>query len=80
MIRYYHIYFDEINQKVSRKPKRLQVVQNFYYMGQLTEVEFDLLLEILFRAYGENDITLEQFLIFFNELKEFSEKIEELMK
>lgn len=80
MIRYYHIYFDEINQKVSRKPKRLQVVQNFYYMGQLTEVEFDLLLEILFRAYGENDITLEQFLIFFNELKEFSEKIEDLIK
>jgi len=80
MIRYFHIYFDEINQKVSRKQKRLQVVQNFYYMGQVTEVEYDLLIEILFRAYGENDITLEQFLIFFNELKEFSERIEELIK
>ena len=80
MIRYFHIYFDEINQKVSRKQKRLQVVQNFYYMGQVTEVEYDLLIEILFRAYGENDITLEQFLIFFNELKEFSEKIEDLIK
>jgi hypothetical protein len=80
MIRYFHIYFDEINQKVSRKQKRLQVVHNFYYMGQVTDVEYDLLIEILFRAYGENDITLEQFLIFFNELKEFSERIEELIK
>lgn len=80
MIRYFHIYFDEINQKVKRTPKRITLVQNFYYMGQLTEVEYDLLIEILFKAYGENDIALEQFLIFFTELKEFSERIEELIK
>ena len=79
MIVRYFIYYDEINQKVKRTPKRLKVVQNYYYMGQLTDVEYELLLEILFRAYGENDIMLEQFLLYFNELKEFTERIDELI-
>lgn len=79
MIQKFFIYYDEINQKVRKTPKRLQVVQNFYYTGQLTEVEFDLLIEILFKAYGDNDITLEQFLIYFNELKEFTDRIDELI-
>jgi hypothetical protein len=75
----YFIYYDEINQKVKRTPKRLKVVQNYYYMGQLTDVEYELLIEILFRAYGENDIMLEQFLLYFTELKEFSDRIDELI-
>ena len=79
MIQKFFIYYDEINQKVRKTPKRLQVVQNFYYTGQLTEVEFDLLIEILFKAYGDNDITLEQFLIYFNELKDFTDRIDELI-
>ena len=79
MIQKFFIYYDEINQKVRKTPKRLQVVQNFYYTGQLTEVEFDLLIEILFKAYGDNDITLEQFLIYFNELKHFTDRIDELI-
>lgn len=79
MIVRYFIYYDEINQKVKRTPKRLKVVQNYYYIGQLTEVEYELLIEILFRAYGENDIMLEQFLLYFNELKEFTERIDELI-
>lgn len=79
MIVKYFIYYDEINQKVKRTPKRLQVVQNYYYMGQLTDVEYELLIEILFRAYGENDIMLEQFLLYFNELKEFIDRIDELI-
>lgn len=79
MIVRYFIYYDEINQKVKRTRKRLQVVHNYYYMGQLTDVEYELLLEILFRAYGENDIMLEQFLLYFNELKEFIDKIDELI-
>ena len=79
MIVKYFIYYDEINQKVKRTPKRLKVVQNYYYMGQLTDVEYELLIEILFRAYGENDIMLEQFLLYFNELKEFSDRIDELI-
>lgn len=79
MIVRYFIYYDEINQKVKRTRKRLQVVHNYYYMGQLTDVEYELLLEILFRAYGENDIMLEQFLLYFNELKEFIYKIDELI-
>jgi hypothetical protein len=48
-------------------------------MGQLTDVEYELLIEILFRAYGENDIMLEQFLLYFNELKEFIDRIDELI-
>lgn len=79
MIVRYFIYYDEINQKVKRTRKRLQVVHNYYYMGQLTDVEYELLIEILFRAYGENDIMLEQFLLYFNELKEFIDKIDELI-
>lgn len=79
MIPKFFIYYDEINQKVRKTPKRLQVVQNFYYTGQLTEVEFDLLIEILFKAYGDNDIMLEQFLLYFNELKDFTDRIDELI-
>lgn len=79
MIQKYFIYYDEVNQKVKRTPKRLQVVHNYYYMGQLTDVEYELLIEILFKAYGENDIMLEQFLLYFNELKEFTERIDELI-
>lgn len=79
IVQKYFIYYDEINQKVKRTPKRLQVVNNFYYMGQLTEVEYELLLEILFRAYGENDIMLEQFLLYFTELKDFTDRIDELI-
>ena len=79
MIVKYFIYYDEINQKVKRTPKRLKVVQNYYYMGQLTDVEYELLIEILFRAYGENDIMLEQFLLYFNELKDFTDRIDELI-
>lgn len=79
MIQKFFIYYDEINQKVRKTPKRLQVVQNFYYTGQLTEVEFELLIEILFKAYGDNDIMLEQFLLYFNELKDFTDRIDELI-
>lgn len=49
----------------------------FVYAGNMTEPEFDLLLEVLFELYDDEKISLEDFLIIFNEIRTFCDRIKQ---
>jgi len=48
---------------------------SFVFVGNMTEPEFDLLLEVLFELYDDDKISLEDFLIIFNEIRIFCDRI-----
>lgn len=50
---------------------------NYSYVGEMTEPEFDLLLEVLFEIFDEDDIPLEKFLNFFARIRKFCDEIKE---
>ena len=45
------------------------------YFGELTKTEFELLIEILYEKYGNDDISHERFAEVFGELFEFLEEL-----
>tara|TARA_R110000787_G_scaffold172681_3_gene285308 strand:+ start:744 stop:989 length:246 start_codon:yes stop_codon:yes gene_type:complete len=52
----------------------------YEYIGSMTRAEFDLLLEILVEFFGDDKITMEQFVFVFDDLRNFCDKIKGLME
>ena len=59
-----------------RIKKETGAEDGFELAGTITEVERDLLIEILFERYGDSDISLKNFLRNFGELKNILPKNE----
>lgn len=55
-----HFYYSEEKQKVSLKNDHSINDNTFEYIGMVSENEFNLLLDILFVKYGDDNISLEQ--------------------
>jgi len=68
-------YYSEEKQKVSLKNDHLINDDKFEYIGLVTVNEFNLLLDILFVKYGDDDITLEQIEKCFGDFRTYIDKL-----
>ena len=78
---YSSVYFDQTNQKLrwtSTAPENLKF--KYEFVGKMTRVEFDLLVEILFELYQDRPIKLSEFGGIFSDVRHFCDKIKNLLE
>ena len=68
-------YYSEEKQKVSLKNDHLINDDKFEYIGLVTVNEFNLLLDILFVKYGDDDISLENIEKCFGDFRTYIDKL-----
>lgn len=70
------VFWNETNQRVRWCVRsRHNGDVHYSYVGEMTEPEFDLLLEVLFEIFDEDDISLEDFLVYFGKIRKFCDEI-----
>jgi hypothetical protein len=75
-----NVYFDHINQKVRwTQSTTADVPVQYNYIGSMSRVEFDLLVEVLWEIFDDSDITLEEFLRYYGQIREFCDDIKRLI-
>lgn len=80
-MRYIFIYYNENTQKVRCRFKEINgATDGFELVGTITEVERDLLIEILFERYGDTHISLKNFLRIYGDLKTFCQKMKMILE
>jgi len=80
-MKYIYLYYNEELQKIGRRRDVITGAKDgFEYIGTITEVERELLIEILFERYGDGDISLKNFLRNFGELKTFCQKMKMILE
>lgn len=80
-MRYLFIYYNEDTQKMRCRYKEVTGAEDgFELAGTITEVERDLLIEILFERYGDGHISLKNFLRYYGELKTFCQKMKMILE
>lgn len=75
------VFWNENDQHI--KFKSNTTFENHYkyeYIGQATEVEFSLLLEVLFMLYEDDRISLEDFQRIFGDIRTFCDIIKEIIE
>lgn len=76
-MKYLTIYYNEADQKVKRVSTPVDH-PNFQFIGTMTNVEMDFLVECLSERYGEADITLKQFQRYFSQTRSFSDNVKKI--
>jgi len=77
----YKVYFDSNNQKVRwTQTSTDNLHYDYQYVGAMTRVEFDLLVEVLWEIFEDKDIPFEDFKKYFNDIRVFCDKIKVLME
>ena len=75
-----NVYFDQINQKVRWTQSTTDDIPVQYnYIGSMSRVEFDLLVEVLWEIFEDSDIKLEEFLRYYRQIREFCDDIKRLI-
>jgi len=75
------VYWNEDDQRIRWTQNSTYAASiQFVYAGNMTEPEFDLLLEVLFELYDDEKISLEDFLIIFNEIRTFCDRIKKYIE
>ncbi len=75
-MKYRYIYFDNDNQKIrwtQSAPENL--APSYNYIGESSRVEFDLLIELLWYKYEDNEIPLNDLKNIFDELRFFCDNL-----
>jgi|TARA_R100000426_G_C4792588_1_gene99233 hypothetical protein len=75
---YNYIYYNEKSQKVRCKSFQVSDAE-FEFVGKLTKCEFDLLIEVLFEQHGDHNITLEEFVNVYLQLRNFTDELKNLI-
>tara|TARA_R110000851_G_scaffold89623_1_gene195543 strand:- start:374 stop:625 length:252 start_codon:yes stop_codon:yes gene_type:complete len=74
------IYFEEVEQRVRWTQSSTDKMKyNYKFIGVASEAEFDLLMELLWFMYDEDEISYNQFFDTFRELKTFCDEIKGLV-
>jgi len=74
------IYFEEVEQRVRWTQSSTDKMKyNYKFIGVASEAEFDLLMELLWFMYEEDEISYNQFFDTFRELKTFCDEIKGLV-
>jgi len=80
MARSKKIYFEEVEQRVRWTQSSTDNMKyNYKFIGVASEAEFDLLMELLWFMYEEDEISYNQFFDTFRELKTFCDEIKGLV-
>jgi len=78
-MKYRNVYFDETNQKVRwTMNNTADVAVTYEYLGTMSRVEIDLLVEILWELYGEKNISFIDFAKTFGELRNFCDDLKRI--
>lgn len=78
-MKYRKVYFDEVNQKVRWTMNNTGDVDiNYEYLGTMSRVEIDLLVEILWEMYGDQNISFVDFARYFGELRTFCDQLKQI--
>lgn len=78
-MKYRKVYFDEVNQKVRWTMTNTGDVDvNYEYLGTMSRVEIDLLVEILWEMYGDQNISFIEFAKIFGELRTFCDQLKQI--
>jgi hypothetical protein len=75
-MKYNDVYFDEVNQKIiwTRRDKK-EIKTTYNLLGKCTNVEFDLLIELLFLKYEDSAIDFVDIQKIFINLRSFCDTI-----
>ena len=74
------VYFDENNQKVRWTQTATDNMDITYdYVGKMTRVEFDLLIEILWEIFEDKDISLKDFMKHYKEIRSFCDRLKTMI-
>jgi len=80
-MKYIYLYYNEELQKIGRRRDVITGAKDgFEYIGTITEVERELLIEILFDVFGDEHISLKNFLRIYGDLKTFCNKIKQIVE
>lgn len=75
-MKYNAVYFDAENQKIRfTKSMPENMCTSYAYVGKCTRVEFDLLIELLWYKYEDNEIPLDALKNIFEELRFFCDNL-----
>ena len=80
MSKYSYVYFDPNNQKVRWTQSISEdVIINYEYVGKMTRVEFDLLVEVLWKVFEDKDIPLKDFMKYYNDIRVFCDRLKVIL-
>ena len=80
MSKYSYVYFDPNNQKVRWTQSISEdVIVNYEYVGKMTRVEFDLLVEVLWEVFEDKDIPLKDFMKYYNDIRVFCDRLKVIL-
>lgn len=78
-MKYRKVYFDEDNQKLRWTMNNTNdLAVTYEYLGTMSRVEVDLLVETLWELYGDNNITFLEFAKIFGELRTFCDQLKRI--
>ena len=78
---YKHVYWNDQSQRIRwTSNATFEGYINYEFIGAMTRVEFDLLLEILVELFGDEQITLEEFEMVFGDIRAFCDKIKRVVE
>ena len=74
-----NVFFDHHNQKVRwTQTSSNDMPVHYHYVGSMTRVEFDLLVDVLWEIFDDSDISLQDFCHYYKEIREFCDDIKKL--
>tara|TARA_R100001244_G_scaffold131918_1_gene106247 strand:+ start:1886 stop:2140 length:255 start_codon:yes stop_codon:yes gene_type:complete len=74
------VYFEEVTQRVRWTQTTTDKFKyNYKYIGVASEAEFDLLLELLWFLYEDDNISFNEFFDTYKELRDFCDEIKGLI-
>lgn len=80
-MKYRDVYFDDKNQKIRwTKSGPEDIAKTYHFIGKCTKVEFDLLIELLWFRFEEQDIKLFDLKNIFKDYRNFCDSIKENYK
>lgn len=78
-MKYKNVFFDPNNQKVRWTQHTTDDLPVTYdYVGSMTRVEFDVLIEVLWFLFDDSDIPLQEFKKYYKEIREFCDNIKKI--
>jgi len=81
MYNYKHVYWNKDSQRIRWTTNcTFEGYISYDFVGAMTRVEFDLLLEILVIKYGDEIITLEMFERVFGDIRTFCDQVKGIVE
>jgi hypothetical protein len=78
---YKYVYFYEEKQKVKFiQTATSDIPMEYHYVGRMSDIEFDVLIDFLWEIYQDNDIPLQEFKKHFNDFRNFLDNKKQLFK